>query len=172
MKTVLLVIICATTSALVAAESLNVKTGAWETTVQRKTEGNIIPPGVMAQMPPERRAAIEKSMAAQSGKTRTNTFKACQKKEDLERGKRVFDKDDEDDDSNKCKRKIIESTGKKVVSEITCTGENARTGKATIEAKSPELIVTTLDFQIAGGGKTHIDMSSKWLGASCAGIKD
>ncbi len=41
-----------------------------------------------------------------------------------------------------------------------------------LEAKTPETIVGSIDLTRAGSGKVHVDIKGRWLGASCAEIKD
>ena len=70
------------TSAL--AESFNAKPGAWEMSITTLTAGTLIPPDVLAKMPPEQRAKFEQSMQARSGKPMTHTSKGCVTQEDLD----------------------------------------------------------------------------------------
>ncbi len=44
--------------------------------------------------------------------------------------------------------------------------------KMIIEAETPESIVGSIDIVQSGGGKVHGNIKGRWLGASCAGIKD
>ncbi len=59
------------------AESFNAKPGAWEMTFSGLSTGTMIPPDVLAKMPPEQRARIEQSMQARSGKPGSRSTKSC-----------------------------------------------------------------------------------------------
>lgn len=148
------------------ADQFNVKPGAWESTVTTLTKGMMIPAEALAGMPPAQRAKVEKSMQARSGKP--STHKSCVTKADLDQDRMI-----KAEDEANCKKKIISKSASKMVYEQTCTGENAYKSTVTVEAKTPESIAATMDMVRRGdGGKIHVDMKGKWLGASCAGIKD
>jgi hypothetical protein len=160
---------CAVAMPLYAlADSLNAKVGAWEITTTSLTTGMPVPPDALAGMPPEQRARIEKAMQARSGKPSTHVAKSCITKEDLDQDS-IFKSDEESD----CARKIISKSAKKIVIEQTCVAPNASTSTMTIEAKTPESIVANIDMVQGGAnGKVHVDIKGRWLGASCAGIKE
>ena len=150
-----------------AAESLNVKPGAWHITVVTTTTGNPIPPEALAKLPPDQRAQIEESMKARSGKPNTETFKSCMTKEALDQD-RMFDTES---DGN-CARKILSKSSTKLVIEQTCSTPKDLTGRTTLEAKSPEAIVAVIDTSQRGAsGKVHVDLKARWLGASCEGLE-
>jgi Protein of unknown function (DUF3617) len=153
----------------ISAEPLNIKPGAWETTIKRTSTGSMAPPGALASLPPERREKMLEAMKAREGKTATSTHKSCRTKEDIERGQ-SFDK--REGSEGNCKRTVVEATATKLVTDVDCTGASARAARLTVEAKTPELVITTFDNQMSRGGKMHVEMTSKWLGASCEGIKE
>ena len=142
------------------AQTFNAKPGAWEMTTSMS--GAMIPPDVLAKMPPERRAMIEKRMAeSQTPQVR----KSCIRKEDL-----AQDRFMQSTDAN-CTVKTVSRTPTKLTMATTCTGERASTGTMTFEAKSPESVVGSIDQERTNGGKFHIGIAGKWLGASCDGIE-
>jgi len=151
------------------ADSFNMKTGAWEITTTTLMNGMLIPAEDLAGMPPAQRARIEKAMQARAGKPSTHVMKSCVTKTDLDQD-RVLKADDEEH----CKKKIISKSSSKIVYEQTCSGHEASKSTVTVEAKTPESIAASMDMvqQRSGGGKIHVDMKGKWLGSSCAGIKD
>jgi hypothetical protein len=59
------------------------------------------------------------------------------------------------------------------VYEQTCPEPNAYKSTVTVESSTPESFAATMDM-VRGdeGGKIHVDIKGKWLGTSCAGIKD
>lgn len=160
---------CAVASPLYAlADSLNAKAGAWEMTMTTLTTGMPAPAEALAKMPPEQRAKIEQAMQARAGKPSTHVTKSCVTKEDLDQD-RVIKSDDED----QCTRKIISKSANKIVFEQTCAAPHASTSSVTVEAKTPESIVASMDMVQGGAsGKIHVDIKGRWLGASCAGIEE
>ena len=158
-----------TVPASALADSLNAKPGAWEMTTTTLTTGNPAPADALAKMPPEQRARIEQAMQARAGKPSTHVKKSCVTKEDLDRDRMIKS----DDDDAKCARKILSKTSVRVAYEQTCAAPHASTSNVTIEARSPESMVVSMDMAQGGSaGKVHVDIKGRWLGASCAGIKD
>ena len=153
---VVLVALLVGVHAAATAQSFAAKPGAWEMTTTMS--GAIIPPDVLAKMPPERRAMVEQRMA--QGQTR----KSCVKQEDLDQDR--FLRQD-----SGCTVKTVTRTPTKLVMATTCTGERASTGTVTFEAKSPESVVGSIDQERSAGGRMHIGIVGKWLGASCDGIE-
>ena len=141
------------------AESFAVKPGAWDMTTQMS--GMMIPPDVLAKMPPDRRAMIEKRIAEGSA---PQTRKSCVRKEDLDQDRFLKS------EGPNCSVKPVTRTSTKLVMAMTCTGERAATGTMTFEAKSPENVVGSIDLDRGNGGKMHIGIAGKWAGSSCDGI--
>ncbi len=148
------------------AESLNAKAGAWEMTATSLTKGMPIPDSELARMPAEQRAKFEKIIQARAGRTVTQIRKACLTKEDLDEARVV-----KSDDEGQCKKKIVSKSAKKIVFEETCAAPPATTTKVTVEARTPESIVVSIDRVLGGAnGKVHVDINGRWLGSSCTGI--
>jgi hypothetical protein len=142
------------------APTFNAKPGAWEMTTTMT--GAMIPQDVLDKMSPERRAMIEKRIAdSQTPRVR----KSCVRKEDL-----AQDRFMPSTDSN-CTVRTVSRTPTRLTMASTCTGERASTGTTTLEAKSPESVVGAIEQERANGGKFHIAIAGKWLGASCEGIE-
>jgi hypothetical protein len=151
-----------------SADSFNAKPGAWEISTTTLMKGMMIPPEALAGMPPAQRARLEKTMQARSGKPSTHVSKSCVTKTDLDQDSVL-----KSDDEKNCKRKIVSKSASKMVYEETCTGENAYKATVKLEARSPESIAANFDMvRDGGGGKIHVDIKGRWLGISCAGIKD
>ncbi len=87
------------------AESFNAKPGAWEMTYTGLSTGTLIPPDVLAKMPPEQRARIEQSMQASSDKPSTHATKSCITKEDLDQNRII--KEEEDENEPGCATKVV-----------------------------------------------------------------
>ena len=150
------------------ADSFNAKPGAWEVTTTTLMKGMMIPAEALASMPPAQRARVEQSMQARSGKPSTHMTKSCVTKADLDQN-RMFKSEDEEN----CKKMIISKSASKMVYEQTCTGKNAYKSTVSVESRTPEIMEASMDMvRSGGGGKIHMDMKAKWLGASCAGIKE
>jgi hypothetical protein len=149
------------------ADSFNAKTGAWEITAITLTKDMLIPAEALANMPPEKRAEIEKMMQARAGKPSTHVRKSCVTQQKLDQDRMITS-----DDEEQCKKKIISKSANKLVIERTCPEPHAYTAKWVIEAKTPESLAASMDVVQSGGGKVHVDIKGRWLGASCAGIKD
>lgn len=149
------------------ADAFNVKTGAWEMTTTTVTSGTMMPPDVLAKMPPEQRAKMEATMNARAGKPTPHVMKSCVTQKDLDE-----DRMTKSDDDAACTKKIISKSAIKVVMERTCAAPKPSKMTLTQEAKTPESVVVSMDMvQGASGMKVHVDMIGRWLGASCDGIK-
>ena len=149
-----------------AADSFNAKPGAWEMNVITVTNGNPIPAEVLAQLTPEKRAELEASMKAREGKPDSHTFQTCVTQKDLDQNSMI-----RSDGDSKCTRKVVSKSSTKIVIEQTCPAPRASTGKASIEAKTPETLLAIIDTVQGSSGKIHVDMKGRWMGASCDGIK-
>lgn len=141
------------------AQSFNAKPGTWQMTTSMS--GATIPPDVLAKMPSERRAMIEKKMA--EGNT-PQSRKSCVRKEDLDQDHFM-----QSQDAN-CTVKTVSRSATKLVMATTCTGERPSTGTMTFEAKTPESVIGSIDQTRSNGSAFHIGIAGKWLGASCDGI--
>ncbi|HSL04872.1 MAG TPA: DUF3617 domain-containing protein [Nitrospiraceae bacterium] len=152
------------------ADSFNAKPGAWEINLTTLTTGMLIPPEVLAKMPPDQRAKIEQSMQTRSGKPMTHASKECVTQDDLDQNRMI--KEENEEDGPQCTTKVISKSSSKLVIERTCPAPRASTSHMTMEAKTPESIVGSIDMTRAGSGKVHVDIKGRWLSASCAEIKD
>lgn len=152
------------------ADSLDVKPCAWDMSITTLTSGSLIPPDLLAKMPPEQRAKIEQSMQARSGKPMTHTSKECVTQEDLDQDRML--KEQHEDGDLQCTTRVVSKSSRKLVIERTCPAPRASTSQMAMEAKTPETIVGSIDMTRAGSGKVHVDIKGRWLGASCAEIKD
>lgn len=150
------------------ADSFNAKPGAWEMTTTTLVTSMPVPPDVLAKMPPEQRAKFEAAMQARAGQTKPHVGTSCVTQKELDQD-RMFKSDGED----QCTKKIISKSANRLVLEKTCPAPRASTSQMTMEAKTPESIVASIDMVRGGaGGKVHVDIKGHWLGASCAGVKD
>ncbi len=149
------------------AESFSMKTGAWEITSTPQASGPLVPPDVLAKMPPEQLAKLEQMRAA---KPIPLTTQECVTKEDLDQN-RILKGDSDADKASQCIIKVVTKSSNKLVYERTCTSPKPSTEQVAIEAPSSESLIGSID-RTSGRNKLHVDMKGRWLGASCAGIKE
>lgn len=152
------------------AESFNAKPGAWEMTFTTQSSGTLIPPDVLAAMPPEQRAKVEQSMQARSGKPKTHTVKTCLTKEDLDQHRII--KENEDGNEPGCKTTVVSKSSTKLVLERTCPSPHASTSHMTVEAQTTESLTGSMDTDRPRAGNVHLDFKSRWIGANCTGIAE
>jgi hypothetical protein len=151
------------------AASLNAKPGAWQMSMNTLVVGNPLPPEVLATMPPEKRAKVEKAMKERAAKPVTLSHKTCVTQEDLDQDRIV----QSDKDDSKCTRKVVSRSATRIVMEQSCPAPHASTSQMTIEAKTPEsLSANIVRVRGDGKGKVLMDVKGFWLAPSCAGIKD
>ena len=148
----------------VTYQPLNMKTGLWEMTVNLKTSGDMVPPGMMEKLTPEQRARLEARMNANSGgNAKTDTQKHCVTKEGLEKPINFGDKD--------CSWTILESTSTRAKGNVSCQGTGiTMSGNGEFEAPDPEHVRGFAHMTSnQGGNKMTVDSNFtwKWLGSSC-----
>lgn len=149
------------------ADSFNMKTGAWELTYTSVSTGMLMPPEMLERMPPERRAKFEEAMRARSGQPKTRVHQGCITQNDLDQNNLLKE---EGGGKTQCATKVVSKSPSKLVMERTCPEPRAVTSQISIEAKTPESVVGTIDGTV-GSGKIHADVKGHWLGASCDEIK-
>jgi len=152
------------------ADSFNVKPGAWEMTYTTILTGSLVPPEVLEKMPPERREKFEKAMQTQSGQPKTRVSQRCLTQEDLDQNRMI--KEDSEANESPCTTKIASKSSSKLVMERTCSAPHALATQITVEAKTSESLVASIERTREGAGKSHVDIKGRWLGSSCAEIKD
>jgi hypothetical protein len=162
-KTVMLAAALAVSFAALAAEQLNVKTGAWEITMNTSATGTPpIPEETLAKMSAEQRAKLE-AMFASSATPRTHKSTECVTKEDLAK---PFHPDEDD----KCQTTVIKSTGSTQDISVICKGDHPSTGRMHVEASSPESMTGTIDISVENGKspmQIKTQMSGRWIGPAC-----
>ena len=151
------------------AGSFNAKPGAWQMSMNTLIVGTPLSPEVLATMPPEKRAKVEKAMKERAAKPITLTHKICVTQENLDQD-RIIESEKED---SKCTRKVLSKSETRLVMEQICPEPHASTAQMTIEAKTPEtLSANIVRVRGDGKGKVLMDVTGFWLGPNCAGIKD
>jgi hypothetical protein len=148
------------------AAVLDIKTGEWEVTQSTAMSGMPIPKEAMAGMAPEQRAKLEAAMRAHAGSGTPHTTHTCVTQQDLDRSELMRSEEPN------CKRKVIAQSARHLEMEEVCTGSEPSQAHFKFDATSSERYTGTIDMN-RGDGKVHIDMSGRWLGATCKkGVDD
>lgn len=155
-----------------AAATLNLKPGLWEMTWSGQTSGAPpIPPDVLAQMPPERRAKLEAAMAANANRTSApHANKQCITEKSLQRGLNV----EENKTESSCQRTVVSNTASVMDMRQECSGRQKSSGTFHFEAASPETMTGTINMTITDGARTMTVkrvVNGKWLAADCGDLK-
>ena len=151
---------------VLAADSLGVKTGTWETTVNSKTSGMAMPAEAMAGMNPQQRAQMEAMMSKMAGAPHSTTSKSCITQKDIDEG--AFRSQQMQEDS-KCTYKSVASSGKHQEWTFDCPDEHgASSGRMVVDATDSTHVTGTISIK-AEGATIDSTFTSKWLGASCDG---
>ena len=141
----------AATTALLYAQSFDVKVGQWEYTLS----GMKIAEAELAKMPPAIRAQIEASM--KNG----TTNRSCLTAKDLQE----LNLGNTDESCKVTSRKITPTTADIV---MTCGGNDPRTQTMHFEALSRESVRGTIK-STGGDGTTEMTITGRWLAAECKG---
>ena len=150
---------------------LNVKTGQWEATITSETAGQLpIPQEMLDKMSPEQRAKMEAMMKARGAQgARTNTYKNCLKKEDLDK---PFGNDEQ---RKSCKQTFVTSSASRQEIHMECEmGGGKQTGTLKLEALDSGNVKGSMQMVASNGGRSmtiNSSFSSKWLGPVCTESK-
>ena len=145
------------------AASLNVKTGAWETTTRSSMNQSTIPADTLAKIPPEMRAKLQAQIKA--SQLKDHVTKSCITNDDLNQNKML-----DTPQYKECTRKILSSSSTKMTMQSNCPAPHESSSIVTVEAITPEKMIGTIDISQPKAGKIHIDIKGQWLSSSCAGI--
>lgn len=146
-------------------QPLNIKTGLWEVSYTRSSNGEMpIPAEYASRLTPEQRARFEENMK----KSSTRTHKSCVKPEDID-GSLLNSREDRD-----CKVTILKSTSTEVAGKMACEIEGMHgDGNMTMQAIDSEHTKGVTHMTLTGNGKTlntDATITSKWIGADCKGV--
>jgi Protein of unknown function (DUF3617) len=152
-----------------AADTLNVKTGLWETTTVTTMSGvamPTLPAAALEKMPPAQRAQMEQMMKQFGGKGPTSrTSKECVTEKDLKEGAFRAARENQDKD---CKYTILTATSKRQEMTFKCSDDSAATGKFVIEAGSSSSVHGVMDMK-STRMSMNVKIDARWLSSSCAG---
>ena len=160
------------TTSSVAAATLDVKPGLWETTSHSQSHGQLpIPQAELQKMTPQQRAAIEK-MQARSNQPRTMVSKGCLTKEKLEKDENAFLSGRP---GMKCTSKLSRHTSTSIAGSRHCTkGGSEQTENFAFQVRDRGHVTGTLNITISDGGRTMSskgNLSSRWINASCGNTR-
>lgn len=162
MKKILAVLLLVGSPLIGRADTLNIKTGAWEVTTSTATAGMMMPKDELSKMPAAQRAKIEEMMRARAGKVSTHTLSACVTPQDLGRGELTA----KEKQKENCTRKVISQTARHFEFEEVCGAPEPSKTHAIINATSPESYTASMDIE-QDDGKVHVDMRGRWIGPTC-----
>lgn len=164
MKSVLVVLALTALPLASEAATFDIKTGAWEITLSTTMSGMTIPKEAMAGMSPAQRAKIEASMQASQAKP--HIHRSCVTRQDLDRGQVMRS------DQPNCKRTVITQDARHLEMEEVCTGPEPSKSHFKFDATSNERYTGRIDM-MRNEGKAHVEMSGRWLSATCTkGVDD
>jgi hypothetical protein len=152
-----------------AAEPLNIKPGQWEMSTTTQMSGAMMPPDILARMPPEQRARIEATLKQHGvgAGAHPNTTKTCVTKEDLLRGSVRAEKEQD----KSCQYRVVTQTATHMETHFHCTGDSVRDGEMKMEAVSPEELKGAIQVTTPNG-KVNVMLNGHWLGAACSKDQD
>ena len=151
-------------------QTLNVKTGLWESTITTTAAGHIaLPDDLLSRLSPEQRARYEARVKANSGeRTRTHTDKSCVTKEKLQSGN-LFEADEQ------CTQTILNSSGSKLQLRVECESERMKSnGTLLLEAIGTENVKGSGTMEMTSSGhkmNSKTSLTAKWVGPSCGELK-
>jgi len=157
------------------AETLDIKTGLWETTTTMTMTG--MTGGAMAskepdysKMPPEQAARMKEMMKTMRGEPKTEITRSCITQEQL-------DKDRFDEHESNCTRTVLEKTKTLVHMTLACKSEHGGTGQGEFRYEAPNRETLKGGFEMttmpAKGGPIHMksEMKGHWLSADCGKVE-
>lgn len=160
------VLLVAVALPVLAADSLQVKTGVWETTTTMQMSGMSIPADTLAKMPPAQRAQMEQMMRNMgAGAPRTDKRKSCVTEKDLKEG--AFRNPAEN--NQQCKYTTVSSTARHQEYTFQCSEQgHIANGRMVLDAADSMHVQGTADVK-SDAANINIKFTSQWLGANCAG---
>jgi hypothetical protein len=150
---------------VLAADTLDVKPGLWETTTVTNSTGMPqLPQGMLDQLPPAQKAQMEEAMKQMGvGGPSTRKDTSCVTAEDLKKG--TFAAAQEHQPPG-CKFEQISSTSKRQEMAMNCTGEVQATGKMVVDAVDSGNVRGQMDIK-SSVVTMNIKFTSRWLSAAC-----
>jgi hypothetical protein len=166
---------CTITSAVGQAPAIDVKTGLWEVSSTRSSNGMPampqIPPEALARMPPEQRARVESAMKAaqaQAGGSQTHQF--CLTREALRSGPSFGA-----ETRPSCQQTTRTHSRTRWEMRLTCSERGGRQAiHVQYEAPKPDIMHGTVEIVMSNGDRQMTMkqvMRGRWLGSGCGEVK-
>jgi Protein of unknown function (DUF3617) len=144
------------------AEALKIEPGLWSVTYTYSLAGKP-PPDLLANLPPEKRAAMEQSWAAKAGQPQTSTSDTCITAEDLASGNAFADNSEDEE----CQRTMKSQTATKWSGVEHCTSDERVSDRdIEITAENPKSITGSMHGK-DGDSQMHMTFTGKWIAAEC-----
>ncbi len=156
----------------VAAETLHIEPGLWNVTYSYSLQGN--PPAkVLANLSPEKRAAVMKAWAADLGKTKTNSSQTCITAEELASGT-AFE-NDPDEPRQGCERSIGTQTSTQWNMVERCTGADGPAERnVQITAPGPRMVKGAMNSARGEGDAAsglNMTFTGHWVAKDCGEVR-
>ena len=166
---VLILAIIAAIATTAAAEPLKIEPGLWEVTYTIEMQGGP-PAALLAQLPADKRAAMEKAWAARAGQPKTNTTQSCVTAADVARGT-VFEDESED---AQCQRTVESQTATRWTGVEHCKSDDGISDRAVeMTASNPKVISGSMHATHGTPGDTsgvNMKLNGKWLAKDCGDV--
>jgi hypothetical protein len=145
------------------AETLKIEPGLWSVTYTYVVEGK--PPAeLLANLPPDKRAAAEAAWTARAGTPQTTTSDECMTAEDIASGNGFADNGEDED----CQRKVNSQTATHWSGVEHCTSQNRVSDRVVdIVAENPKSVSGSMHGQEGDSNQMRMTFTSTWIAAEC-----
>jgi hypothetical protein len=129
-----------------------------------------IPPEVLANMPPERRAQAEAMMqGAMARASEPQVMRNCVTEEQLRRGLNL-----DETHNPSCQRTVVSNSTRQLVVHEECAGAHPMVGDFRFAAVDRETMKGNINVVMGNGANTTTmkrSLQGKWLGSDCGDVK-
>ena len=163
--------LCVAGGALAQTSTLDLKPGLWEiTSTGSMTGAPPVPPEVLANMPPEKRAQVQAAMqAAMARAGEPQVARNCVTAEQLRRGLNFDERP-----NPSCHRTIVSNSSSLLVVHEECAGARPMVGDFRFTAVNRETMKGDINVVMSTGPDTTTmqrNLQGKWLGSDCGDVK-
>jgi hypothetical protein len=164
MKPIFAALVLAALPLAAQAETLDIKTGAWELWEHTAIEGVPIAKEELDKMTPDERRKMEIAMRAKADDGKKVRSISCLTKETLDSSDLMGNV------AANCTRKVVAQTKRYLEIKETCTAPPSST-LIRVEASSQEGYEGGID-RTEGDGKVQIQVTGRWMGPTCEKAAD
>jgi hypothetical protein len=163
--------LCVAAQGLAQTPTLDLKPSLWEiTSAGSMTGAPPIPPEVLANMPPEKRAQVQAAMqAAMARASEPQVARNCITAEQLQRGLNFDERP-----NPSCHRTIVSNTSSVLVVHEECAGQRAMVGDFRFTAVDHETMKGDINVVVGAGTDTTTmqrNLRGRWLASDCGDVK-